>query len=96
MTKQEIIELGKSLPLGKTYDKNGNLLSYKGNNENWGIWTYNENGKISTYKDSYGLLRKYTYDENGNLLTLWENDGTHVKFTKQEIIELGKELNNDN
>ena len=59
----------------KTYDKNGNQLTYKGLSGFSNERTYDENGNQLTYKNSNGYLYERTYDENRNQLTFKNSNG---------------------
>ena len=40
----------------KTYDENGNELTFKNYADDWNEKTYDNKGNIVTFKDSYGLF----------------------------------------
>ena len=65
----------------RTYDKNGNKLTYKNSDGNSSEYTYNENGKRLTYKDSNGFSWEKTYDKNGNILTYKDSDDYSYEST---------------
>ena len=35
LSKEEVLEYGKTIPLGYTYDSNGNVLTFKDSNDYW-------------------------------------------------------------
>jgi len=58
----------------KTYDDNGNELTYKNSDGfNW-TKTYDDKGNILTYKNSNGFNWTRTYDDNGNALTYTDSN----------------------
>ena len=68
---RKVYDFGKVLggcSYERTYDSNGNKLTYKSSNGYWSKRTYNSNGKELTYKNSNGDTRgfeipEYTMDE---------------------------------
>jgi hypothetical protein len=75
----------------RTFDKNGNQLTYK--NSNGYSWerTYDEKGNERTFKDSNGFSWEATFDEKGNELTYKDSTGTFKikdkSVTKEEFEE---------
>ena len=69
LSKEEVLEYGKTIPLGYTYNSNNNELTYKDSNDYWRESTYNSNGNKLTYKDSNDYWWESTYDSNNNQLT---------------------------
>jgi hypothetical protein len=63
------------IPLGSTYDANGNELTYKNLGGYWTVRTYDENGNELTFKNSESVWCERTYDENGNMLTFKDSGG---------------------
>ena len=56
----------------RTFDKNGNQLTFERSDGYWSKSTYDSNGNQLTGEDSTGYWYKRTYDNNGNELT-YEN-----------------------
>ena len=66
----------------RTYDENGNQLTYKNSNGYWHKYTRDDkNGNKLTYKDSDGYWSEYTYDKKGNVLTFKGSDGFWEEYT---------------
>jgi len=59
----------------RTYDNNGNELTYKDSNGYWFESTYDDQGIQLTYEDSDGNWWEYTYDDQGNELTFKDSEG---------------------
>ncbi len=57
------------IPLGYTYDDDGNPITYKRSNGYWEECTRDAKGNFLTSKNSDGFWRERTYDANGNELT---------------------------
>ena len=85
MTKEELKAYGDTLPLGSTYDPNGNVLSFRGINGYWNEYTRDAHGRVLTYKDSDGYWSEYTYDAHGRVLTYKNSDGCWRGFTNEDI-----------
>jgi YD repeat-containing protein len=58
-----------TIPLGYTYDENGNLLTFRNSTGYWWERTYDAAGRVLTYRDSTGDWSEYTYDENGWIIS---------------------------
>ena len=85
----------------KTYDENGNQLTYKDSKGFSNERTYDENGNQLTYKDSNGFSNERTYDDDGNVLTYKNSQGAIIKricrisqqhkvvqeFTMEQLVE---------
>ena len=69
----------------KTYNQQGNVLTYKNSKGYSYEYTYDENGRELTFKDSDGYSSEYTYDENGNELTYENSDGDKRGFDIPEF-----------
>ena len=63
MTKDELRAHGETLPLDYTYDAQGQVLTFKDSNGNWGEYTYDAQGNELTYRDSYGYWRGVSNEE---------------------------------
>ena len=88
----EFYEWIKVYWIERTYDSNGNTLTYKNSTGYWYESTYDSNGKQLTYKDSDGYWTEKTYDSNGNELTYKNSDGVMIGFdipeyTMEELVE---------
>ena len=70
----------------RTYDENGNMLTYKNSNGSWNERTYDENGNELTYRNSDGYWSERTYDEKGNELTFKDSYGNY-KIKGREVIK---------
>jgi YD repeat-containing protein len=64
----------------RTYDSNGNELTFKDSRGYGWEYTYDSNGNVLTYKDSDGYSSEYTYDSNGKELTFKDSDGIKRGF----------------
>jgi YD repeat-containing protein len=76
----------------RTYDSNGNELTYKNSNGYSWETTYDSNDYVLTYKDSDGYSSEYTYDSNGKELTFKDSDGIKrgfdiPEYTMEELVE---------
>ena len=85
MSKEELKSYGDTLPLGSTYDPNGNVLSFRGINGDWVVCTRDAHGRMLTYKDSDGYGSEYTRDAHGRVLTYKNSDGCWRGFSSEEI-----------
>lgn len=47
----------------RTYDSNGNQLTFKDSSGHWTEYTYDSDGKELTYKDSNGITRGFEIPE---------------------------------
>ena len=63
-----------------TYDKKGNVLTYKDSKGYWEERTYDKKGNTLTYKDSRGYWFERTYDKKGNVLTSENSNGIKRGF----------------
>ena len=70
----------------RTYDKQGNQLTYKDSNGFSTERIYDENGNQVTYRNSNGFYNECTYDEQGNKLTYKNSDGI-FKIKGEEVTE---------
>ena len=70
----------------RTYDENGNQLTYKDSFNYSEEHTYDENGNQLTYKDSDGYSCERTYDENGNVLT-FKNSKGYFRIKGKQVTE---------
>ena len=52
-----------TIPLGRTLNDDGRLLSYRGYSGRWFAYTYDAAGYVLTYRDSSGCRADYTYDD---------------------------------
>ena len=90
LTQQEI----DLIPLGNTYDDNGNKLTYKNFDGYCHVNTYDDNNKILTYKNSDGYLGEYTYDDNNKILAHKNSNGVNIThITNGEEYKLKYDLN---
>ena len=76
----------------RTYDGNGNTLTYKDSDGSSFETTYDKNGNELTFKNSKGYSRESTYDKNGNELTFKNSDGVSrgfdiPEFTMGQLVE---------
>ena len=85
MTKEELKAYGETLPLGSTYDAQGNELTYKNSEGYWYEFTRDEQGYVLTFKDSEGYWYEFTRDANGEVLTFRDSDGNWHGFSNEEI-----------
>jgi len=65
------------IPVGFTYDSNGNQLAFKDSDGYWKEKTYGSNGNLLTYKNSDGFWKEWTYDSNGKQLTVKDSNGVN-------------------
>ena len=63
MTKDELRVHVETIPLGYTYDHNGNVLSFRGINGDWSEYTRDAQSRVLTYKDSYGCWRGFSNED---------------------------------
>ena len=63
MSKEELKSYGDTLPLGSTYDPNGNELTFKDSNGDWFVYTRDAHGRVLTYKNSDGCWRGFSSEE---------------------------------
>ena len=78
--------------LERTYDENGNELTFKNSNGYWYECTYDKNGNYLTCKDSKGYWYEYTRDENGIELTYKDSKGTTrgfdiPEYTMEDLVQ---------
>ena len=85
MNKEELKSYGDTLPLGSTYDANGEVLTYKNSDGYWSESTRDANGNELTYKDSDGYWSEFTYDAQGRVLSYKDSDGYWSGVSKEEI-----------
>ena len=85
MTREELRAYGDTLPLGYTYDHNGNEATFKNSNGDWSVYTRDAHGNELTYEDSTGYWREYTRDAHGNELTYKNSRGYWRGFSNEEI-----------
>ena len=63
MTQEELKAYGDTLPLWSTRDAQGNELTYKDSNGDWGECTRDAQGNELTYKDSDGDWRGFSNED---------------------------------
>ena len=85
MTKEELRAYGDTLPLGYTYDAQGNVLTYKNSTGYWYEYTRDAQGYVLTHKSSTGYWREYTRDAQGYVLTHKSSNGDWRGFSNEEI-----------
>ena len=85
INKTKLKSHGDTLPLGSTYDAQGNELTYKNSDGYWYECTRDTNGNELTYKNSDGILREYTRDAHGKVLTYKDSDGNWRGFSNEDI-----------
>tara|TARA_R110000737_G_scaffold265005_1_gene272774 strand:+ start:180 stop:752 length:573 start_codon:yes stop_codon:yes gene_type:complete len=84
-----------------TFDKNGNILTYKNSDDYSYECTRDKFGNVLTFKNSEDYSSEFTYDKNGNELTFKNSEGvkrgfkTPVEETKTKIM-LNKNGNTEN
>ena len=76
-----------------TYDKKGNILTFKDSDGYWRKHTYDKKGNKLTHKDSEGYWSERAYNKNGNQLTYKNSKGYWQKYTRDEK---GNELTYEN
>jgi YD repeat-containing protein len=62
------------IPLGTTYNDQGQMLTYKDSDGYWYEYTYNDQGQMLTCKKSDGYWREYTRNDRGQMLTFKEGE----------------------
>jgi YD repeat-containing protein len=70
-----------TIPLGRTRDDDGCLLSYRDEDGFWYVYTYDVNGRVLTHRDKDGFWYVYTRDVNGRVLTYREKDDFWYVYT---------------
>ena len=85
MNKDELRAQGDTLPLGRTYDAQGQVLSYKTSYGDWSEYTYDAHGQVLSYKDSDGDWSEFTYDAHGKVLTYKDSNGDWRGFSNEDI-----------
>ena len=65
----------------RTFDNNGNKLTYENSTGFWYKSTYDSNGNQLSYESSNGGWSKSTFDNNGNILTFEDSCGFWYKKT---------------
>ena len=68
------------IPLGYTYNKRGQELTYKDSSGYWYEHTYNNQGKELTFKTSTNFFTERTYNDNGQILTFKDSDGRWYEY----------------
>ncbi len=63
------------IPLGYTYDAQGNVLTHKNSNGYWYENTRDARGRVLTFKNSDGYWSECTYDAQGRELTYKDGIG---------------------
>ncbi len=76
----EFFKDSNNLSWERTYDKQGNRLTYKNSNNYSSEYTYNKQGDVSTFKNSNGYSSESTYDKQGNELTFKSSNGAVETF----------------
>jgi YD repeat-containing protein len=66
----------------RTYDSNGNELTYKNSSGHSSGYTRDSNGNILTYKNSSGFRYECTYDSDNKELTYKDSNGETRGFDK--------------
>ncbi len=71
------------IPLGFTYDEDGNVLTGNNSLGYWYEYTRDDQGRVLTYKDSDGYRSERTRDEHGNVLNFKRSNVNNGElFTK--------------
>jgi YD repeat-containing protein len=76
----------------RTYDSNGNILTFKNSDGFRYEYTYDSNGNILTFKNSNGFSYEFTYNSNGKELTYKDSNGVTrgfdiPEYTMEELVE---------
>jgi YD repeat-containing protein len=76
----------------RTYDSNGNVLTFKNSNGYSYEVTRDSNGKVLTYKNSDGFSYEYTRDSEGKELTYKSSTGFTrgfdiPEYTMEELVQ---------
>jgi YD repeat-containing protein len=76
----------------RTYDSNGNVLTFKDSTGYSSEYTYDSDGRELTYKNSIGYSYEYTYDSDGRELTYKSSTGVSrgfniPEYTMEELVE---------
>ena len=76
----------------RTYDSNGNVLTFKDSTGYSSEYTYDSDGRELTYKNSTGFSSERTYNSNGKELTYKDSYGVSrgfdiPEFTMEELVE---------
>jgi YD repeat-containing protein len=58
-----------AIPLGHTYDDNGDVLSYRDEFGFWYVYRRDDDGRILTYRASSRFAYDYTYDDGKHTIT---------------------------
>jgi len=77
----------------RTYDNNGNELTFEESDGYWAKKIFDSNGKELTFENSNGIWTKRVYDDNGNQLT-YENSIGY--WNKRTFDDNGNELSYEN
>ena len=67
-----------TIPLGYTYDANGNQLTFRSSKGYWSERTYDANGNQLTFRDSTGYWSERTRDAAGRELTFRNSEGVEI------------------
>ena len=81
LTKEELIEYGKTIPLEADYDSMGNRLNYKTIDGYWYQKIYDSSRNILMYMNSTGYWTESTYNANNNQLTYKHSRGYSSEAT---------------
>lgn len=68
----------------KTFNKYGDVLTYKDSNGSWSKSTYNEQRQVLTYEDHTGESYEYIYNEQGKVAT-YNYKKDCIKFWYEKI-----------
>jgi YD repeat-containing protein len=76
----------------RTYDSNGNVLTFKDSTGYSSEYTYDSDGRELTYKNSIGYSYEYTRDSDGRELTYKSSTGVSrgfdiPEYTMDELVE---------
>jgi hypothetical protein len=67
--------INDAIPMGNTYDADGNILTYKSLTGNWEAHTYDCKGRVLSYKNSNGYYSKTCRDVRGNIVLFTTSSG---------------------
>lgn len=81
VSNKELIEYGKTIPLGRRYDSNNNIIEHKNWDDTWYKKSYDSNNNLLTFINSLRYYRENTYDSTNNQLTYINSHGVYYKKT---------------